>query len=609
MKTEEMAGQSGPAAAARAESTSPLWRRTPTWLALFALGLSMYLLTLPADLRNNGDTIDRFLVTRSIVNNGSIQVGCNPGDNRVVVGRHGRCYAIYGPGQTVAMVPLYVVGEAASGVSGVSSDFATAVAAHSLDAILAALLLVFFYLLALQVGYRRSTAIVLTIILAFASTLWPDEQSGQEHTQIALALVVAVYAILKATQPHSEVAEMRAFALTRSRRWLLLAGLAAGFGIFTRYDFAVEVLILVCFLLWQGINAAPRPEPSHDVAGSKRRLPRVFDQLGWFLCGLAPFLLLDALWNTLRFGAPWRLGESASAQFGFPIVQGFFSLLVSPAKGLVWYLPLLWLLPLALLTFRRRNRALMWLILSLFASTVLFYANVAYWHGDPGWGPRYLFPLVPLLALPLGEVFERFPSMRLPARGVIIGVLGLSLALQLAAVSVDPWRFWYHLIQYRQHSAKKFVWKPTHYRYYWSRNPGLDPELYQFVAVADVAKVGFGDRSAAIKLYSGSATGPSGSSIQRYDGRQMVGVARRPLDTVSPLWLNDRYQWFDPLPVPLSLAARVVIIGILLALAGLSGLVLHLQFWSKEHETEVARVQTSRGIPNREPIPPPTPAQ
>jgi Dolichyl-phosphate-mannose-protein mannosyltransferase len=592
------------------ENNRNIWTRIPTWLALFTLGLSIYLLTLPADLRNNADTVDRLFVTQSLIQRQTTEINLpctskSPGDSRLVRGRHGCWYAIYAPGQTVLMIPLYAAGKAVSLVTGLENNFAIAIAVRMLDPILGALVLSFFYLLALEVGYRRRTAILLTLLLAFGSTLWPDVQSGQEQTQVTLAIVAAVYAALRAR---------RAATKREVERWLLGCGVALGLGIFTRYDFVIYAAVVFGFLAWMNgarpwaaTRARPYEAPAaasaqrtthnaqrtthnaqgatHDAQRTTHNVQRrLLPSLAAVAVGSAPFLLADAAWNTIRLGAPWRVGQSLSAQFGFPIWQGIPNLLVSPGKGLIWYLPLLWLVPFAFGRFRRRAPEVAWLAVLLFVVAVLFYANLIYWHGDPAWGPRYLFPVVPLLVLPLGELLERFALLRPSLRGLLAAVIGLSVLVQLAAVSVDPWRFWYHLIHQRAQMAQVFQWKSTRYNYYWGADASLAPELYQFAAVKDVAQIAFGDKAAFIPVPTKperalSAAGCPLPKPTAYDRCQGWGVALRPLDTVDSIWLNGRYQWVALSRVPLSVLARVVILGLLAAAAGLSALTLHLQFW------------------------------
>jgi hypothetical protein len=564
-------------------------RRLPVWLAVFLVGLSVYLFCLPADLRNNGDTVDRFFVTQALIRHQSLEIVCgaNPNDTRLVLGRHGCYYSIYAPGQTLLMVPLYVLGDGIAHLTGGSPDFGIAVAVRSLDAILAALLLVVLYFLSRRLGYSRRTAIGLTLLIGFVSTLWPDEQSGQEHTQVALALAAAVLAVLYLRDLLRSRAPDRHVAAAAG-----LTGLACGFGLLTRYDFVLETVIIAAFGLWLGWRSS----------GPDRRRPAPI-ALGLVL-GLLPFLVADGVWNAIRFGSPWNVGEAASAQFGFPIWQGVPNLLFSPAKGLIWYLPLVWLLPLALNSLRKRDGELAALLGVLFVVTLLFYANVVYWHGDPDWGPRYLFVVVPIFLLPLGDLLRRVPRMSLLGRGSLAAVILLSLAVQLVAVSVDQWRFWYHLIGYRQAHGEVFTWSATGYNYYWTRTPSLDPELYQFQSLGSVIGVSTGSRSDSIYLHWQNAAGPAGTSIRATDTRMKVGVSKHPMNSFSPIWLNTRYEWTTPEPVPMSAASRIIVVAALALLFSLGAASLHGYFWSAEtgpaEETSGSGPGTVESRPARE---------
>ena len=133
---------------------------------------------------------------------------------------------------------------------------------------------------------------------------------------------------------------------------------------------------------------------------------------------------------------------------------------------------------------------------------------------------------MPLLVLPLAELFQKFRSFRIPARGFALVIIGLSLVLQLASVSVDPYRFWHGLINYRMHEGQAWVWEPGDYNYYWSRNPMLDPELFQFVTVRNVVQYAVGDKEHAVRPKVG--LGPPGTPRQQLtrDGLLALMITR-----------------------------------------------------------------------------------
>jgi hypothetical protein len=421
-----------------------------------------------------------------------------------------------------------------------------------------------FYFLALLAGYRRRTAAILTLLVAFATTFWPDVQSGQETPQVTLALLAAVYAALRAAGVAPELRSKNSRRELTQSGWVVVSGFAAGFGLFTRYDFFVTTIIVAGFIVWC-FSARARPSGQNTLRVALRALLL-------FALGVLPFALLDAAWNTLRFGAPWKVGESAAAQFGFPLWQGIPNLLVSPGKGILWYVPLLLLVPFAARRFYARVPNLAWLIAALFVATLLFYGSVLYWHGDPAWGPRYLFPIVPLLILPTGEIFDRFQQYGAAFQSLALALVTLSFLVQLSAVTVDPWRFWYHLVQQTQQSGKQWQWGATKYNYYWKESP----VLYQFEAVRDVLQIAEGNKSRYVPLAPTCLDHKYRGPLPRADAGQLAGVSCRPLNTNSPIWLNDRYQWVGPLPVPLSIAARAAITAFLALVATLGSLSLIL---------------------------------
>jgi hypothetical protein len=216
-----------------------------------------------------------------------------------------------------------------------------------------------------------------------------------------------------------------------------------------------------------------------------------------FVLALAPWLLALAGWNAARFGSPFLTGLHEQTFGGNPI-SGFLGLTISPGKGLVWYVPIVFLL---LWTFRgfvnRSSRAAV-LFAAMIAAPVLFYSTILFWHGDPSWGPRYVFIALPYLTMPLGEILVSW-RMRSPwLRLAIIGVVGASLAIQLAAVSVTQWRYWYHLEAQQQQithasawTGQPFRWGAAHYHYYW--NVRQSPLLVQFYDVYQVARLDLGD--------------------------------------------------------------------------------------------------------------------
>jgi hypothetical protein len=133
-----------------------------------------------------------------------------------------------------------------------------------------------------------------------------------------------------------------------------------------------------------------------------------------FLMTLAVLMILVGTLNYIRFGS--------FAEFGYGSLYGTFSLntewqgllglLLSPGKGLIFYFPLVVLLPLAIKFSFRQNPSLSFLtvyilvVLWLYFGTLLVNGESRSWSGAIAWGPRYLVPLLPLIALLIGGLFK-----------------------------------------------------------------------------------------------------------------------------------------------------------------------------------------------------------
>jgi len=426
---------------------SPGGARHPTLHAAAArvglFVLAIYLLSASSDLRHNGDTDLRYQTTRAIVDHHRLWIAHPVAmGTRVAAGRGGHLYvSAYGPGQIVLMVPLYVAGRILAGEFSLPSGTATLYASRSLDLFLGAALTVLFLYMAVSMGYGLSTAILLTVLFALATAAWPDAQSALEQTQVSVCLLLAALATWRFVRGG-----------LRDRRWLLLAGSATGFGLFTRYDFVIYVLLIAAF-----------PALRRLRSGETRQITR--DWLAYALA-ILPWIALLMLWNELRFGSPFNVALHLKTFGELPWV-GFLGLTLSPGKGIIWYVPLLFLLPCSLPALYRRSPVLAAFFCALVLVTVVFYSNVLYWHGDPAWGPRYLYPALPYLVLPLGELFARWRHQAFALKAAATLLIILSLGIQVAAVSVNQWRFWYRLEAAQEHTGHQFWWGPTRYEYYW----------------------------------------------------------------------------------------------------------------------------------------------
>ena len=85
--------------------------------------------------------------------------------------------------------------------------------------------------------------------------------------------------------------------------------------------------------------------------------------------------------------------------------------------------------------FFRRNKSECVLILSFFVLNIIYHtATTGGWHGLVGWGPRYLFLMIPFLLIPLGASLEQRKRWKI-----------LTIILVLAVISCIKFRKFQHL--------------------------------------------------------------------------------------------------------------------------------------------------------------------
>jgi hypothetical protein len=283
--------------------------------------------------------------------------------------------------------------------------------------------------------------LILTAILAFATTVWPDEQSVSEHIEVTFFIFLATYLIFRLREQGAP------------EFYALLAGLAAGGAVLTRYQDAFLGLAAIgLYIALPGANA-----------GS---LFLRFRRLVLLGLGVLPSVIAVGWYDWYRFGSVLASGHQERI-FGYPPLLGAAGLLFSPGKGLLWYAPTIWLLLIAGPRFARRYPAFSIAIAALCVLFIGLYANVTYWFGDPAWGPRYLFILMPFLTLPLGELSWKTPRARLVWTATLLVVLA-AFTVQLAAVSVSQWRSWYRVISYEEAQGQKWEWIASRYHYFWN---------------------------------------------------------------------------------------------------------------------------------------------
>jgi hypothetical protein len=304
-------------------------------------------------------------------------------------------YSSYGIGLSLAMVPLYEVGKFA-GINPVS-------AVMSVNAIVFALLATTLVAWARLRRLSWQQAMAVGGAIALGSALLPYVATGFSELSVAWSVTLGLMAIDAARQ---------------RRSWAPIAtGVAAGVALLMRTDSALLVFPVIV------IGALVTAEERERYAA----LASV---------ALAPFVIVWGWYNAVRFGAPWRLGYPGQP-FNQPFLTGLSGLLASPARGLVFYAPIIAVAAWGAVLAWRRDRLLVTCAVLLLVARLLFYATWWAWYGGGGWGPRMLVPAMPGLLVGMEQIARRWSRLATLQRATVGAVVGVTVMIQVIGASVN----------------------------------------------------------------------------------------------------------------------------------------------------------------------------
>lgn len=267
------------------------------------------------------------------------------------------------------------------------------------------------FLLGCELGFGIRPSFAMAVLAGVATPLAHYARTFFSEPLAGLALATFVLLLV------------RALRRERGTRLLFAAGLALGACVLVKVAHAVllaPALVLGLVLLRRRQRALGGRPWAVDAA--------------WLAAGAAVPLLTIAAYNFARFGSPLETGYAGEVeQWTTPFVEGFLGLLASPGRGLLWFAPLVTLGVVFAPRFVRRFPVESAFVAGSLLALLVTYARWYMWEGGWCWGPRFLVPLVPLLMLPIGALFQELPRGAAPRASIAVAI-GLALV-----VTVDGW--------------------------------------------------------------------------------------------------------------------------------------------------------------------------
>lgn len=298
--------------------------RAGRWLAergvdprdlLVAIGLAIAALLVYSFVNNDRPAgLDYFVPLADAFLHGRLGLLEEPpsGGYNELVAVNGLLYVVYPPMPAVVLVPFVAV-------------FGPELDQARVSILFGALNVALAWWVALGLGMRRSTALVMAIVLGFGSITWYSAQVGTAwHIAHVLALTFALAAIGVAV---------------RGGPPLLVGLLVAAMGL-CRLPMFLGTPFFVAYLLYRASRPAAEPGgfglPGDAAREALRRVsPRRLIALGVpFAVGLGVPLALFGLYNTARFGSPLEMGYAMipGLMDEYQYRNGFFSVVNIPRK-------------------------------------------------------------------------------------------------------------------------------------------------------------------------------------------------------------------------------------------------------------------------------------
>ena len=262
----------------------------------------------------------------------------------------------------------------------------------------------------LEIYSSKKIAFLLGLIFTVCSFILPYNTSLFPQPLQSLLIITAAFFIVKSLHFHSSFLcsytdNHARLEIDNQKKSLFFAGLGGIFLGLSVFAQPSSIIVIPGFVVYSIFS----------MRHNKKSLIS-------FLLALSIVLFFMGLVNYIRFGSFTEFGYGS--HFGtlsynaYGGKTGLVGLLASPGKGLIFYFPVVILLPLALKYMYRENRWLFFLIIYIVLVHWLYFGTLddtesRFWSGAIAWGPRYLIPVLPFITLAFGTLVERFKQSRL----------------------------------------------------------------------------------------------------------------------------------------------------------------------------------------------------
>ncbi len=393
-------------------------------VAFFVFGflLACYLLTYSGVIQSS-DGLSMFATAENIVRRGEIDsnqllwMGLQQGS----LGTDGDLYGRKGLGMVLLSLPLVWFAKW-------WDQIGMARAALLLNPILTAWTGALLYRLGCRLGWNRAAALFTALSFGLGTFAWPYTQEFFSDPVCGWGLFAAFYG-LYSYRTHGQ----KSYLFWGGMGWGL-AYLARTINLVTLPIYAIALLAVIAEQIAPFIPLPQGKTLSARMAFLKVLLVRQWRPIVLFAIPVVFAGLLSLWWNWLRYGSIWETGYLESERFSMNTLVGVVGLLVGPGRGIIWYAPILLLAAGGVRWFWRNDRLSLFVTSTLALLYLLLYGSWYMWHGGFSWGPRFLVPILPFLALLTGPFWNRLVANRSRTGRLTAGWIGVGVLAILSIV-------------------------------------------------------------------------------------------------------------------------------------------------------------------------------
>ena len=357
----------------------------------------------------------RFDLTRAIVEQQRFAIDAYAANTGDTAARDGHIYCDKAPGQALLAVPVYALfmhGREATPANLNAAAYLITVVTAALPGALAV-----WVLFALLMSWRAPVwwAVASALGYGLATLAWPYATLLFGH-QLVAALLLFAFALLQGER-------------AGAWRTIVAAGLCLGLACMVEYQALLGAVAIGALTARRGLRA-----------------------MAALIVGALPPLLVLAFYHWQAFGAPWALAYEFSTMphrhqgffmgLGIPDLTVLREISLGPYRGLFYSAPWLVLaMPGALLWLRGPRAVDAMSALGVVVLYVWMNASLIDWQGGWTYGPRFLVPTLPFLAVlvgGLGTLQWRSVVLARVMGAVMILALGVSYGATLLATAINP---------------------------------------------------------------------------------------------------------------------------------------------------------------------------